>query len=286
MYTSWMACALNRAKTMAKIKTAELKAPDQAEREYTRLLQAYTRQIAAETRRIVLPRLPELARSSEIKTDGWPEDIALMLALLLDAIVSGGSVVEAKLPGIFALMAKNNDRALILAIKGATGVTLPPAIPGVKSSLLAVDLYRGEPWLKEMQDAWIRQNVSLVKSIGTQYHDRLNTIISNGVFSGNSVKQISDQIQAQFGVTKHRATLIAQDQILSANARITQIRAESLGIKEYIWKTVGDSRVRPEHAELAGRVFSWEKPPAIGNPGTQIRCRCRAEIILPDDDNQ
>jgi len=268
---------------MAKIKTAELKAPDQAEREYTRLLQAYARHIAADTRRIVLPRLPELVRSSEIKTDGWPEDITIMLALLLDAVVSGGSVVEAKIPGIFALMAKNNDRALILAIKGATGVTLPPAIPGVKSSLLAVDLYRGEPWLKEMQDAWIRQNVSLVKSIGAQYHDRLNTIISNGVFSGNSVKQISDQIQAQFGVTKHRATLIAQDQILSANARITQIRAESLGIKEYIWKTVGDSRVRPEHAELAGRVFSWEKPPAVGHPGSPIRCRCRAELILPDD---
>jgi SPP1 gp7 family putative phage head morphogenesis protein len=134
-----------------------------------------------------------------------------------------------------------------------------------------------------MQEAWIRQNVSLVKSIGAQFHDRLTTIIQGGVFGGNSVKQISDQIEAQFGVTKHRATLIAQDQILGANARITQIRAESLGINEYVWRTVGDSRVRPEHADLNGRVFTWDKPPAVGHPGTPIRCRCRAELVLPDE---
>lgn len=267
---------------MAKSKTATLKPPDQAEREYIRLLQGYARLIAAQTRKIVMPRLPELVQSGGIKADGYSEDLAVIMALLLDAIATG-AVVESKLPGIFALMAKNNDKALILAIKAATGITLPPSVPGARPSLLAVDLYRGEPWLKDMQEAWIRQNVSLVKSIGTQFHDRLNTIIQGGVFGGNSVKQISEQIEAQFGVTKHRATLIAQDQILGANARITQIRAESLGINEYVWRTVGDSRVRPEHADLAGRVFSWDKPPAVGHPGTPIRCRCRSELVLPDE---
>jgi SPP1 gp7 family putative phage head morphogenesis protein len=267
---------------MARTKTAALKPPDQAEREYIRLLQGYARLIAAQTRKIVTPRLPELVRSGDIKADGYAEDLAVIMALLLDAIATG-AVVESKLPGIFALMAKNNDKALILAIKSATGITLPPSVPGARPSLLAVDLYRGEPWLKDMQEAWTRQNVSLVKSIGSQFHDRLNTIIQGGVFGGNSVKQISDQIEAQFGVTKHRATLIAQDQILGANARITQIRAESLGINEYVWRTVGDSRVRPEHADLAGRVFSWDKPPAVGHPGTPIRCRCRSELVLPDE---
>ena len=256
------------------MKIAKLKSPDQAEREYVRLLQWYVRDIVAATRRIVINKLStfKYTAKNELKTDGYTEDIILVLAQLLDAVVNSGRVVEARLPSIFALMARNNDRALILAVKQATGMTLAPATPGASRSLLGVDLYRGEPWLKDMQSAWVKQNVSLVKSIGTQYHDQLTTVIQNGVFNGLSVKQLAGQIEDKFGVTKNRATLIAQDQILGANARITQIRAESIGVNQYEWETVMDSRVRPEHAELQGKIFSWNKPPSIGHPGTPIRC--------------
>ena len=267
---------------MAKI--ARLKPPDQAEREYTRLLQWYARQIAIETRRIVLPKLPAIVRSAELQMDSYTDDIAVLLLALAEAMFGPRDAVGIRLPSIFALMARNNDRALILSVKAATGKTLPPAIPGVRPSLLGVDLYRGEPWLKDLQAGWVRQNVDLVKSIANRHHDQLTTIIQNGVFNGSSVKQLSEEIQTQFGVNKNRATLIAQDQILSANARITQIRAESLGINEYVWETVGDSRVRDEHRALAGKTFSWDKPPAEGHPGTPIRCRCRAGLVLPDLD--
>lgn len=267
------------------MKTALLKPPDQSEREYTRLLQWYVRQIIASTRRIVLPKLPEIMRQgeAELKTDGYAEDIVILLSVLLDSILADGRVVEARLPGIFALLAKTNDRSLIMAVKASTNVTLPPSVPGASRSLLGVDVYRAEPWLKDMQAAWVRQNVALVKSIGTQYHGQLETIIRQGVFNGSSVKQVSDQIQKQFGVTKNRATLIAQDQILGANARLTQIRAQSIGVDEYLWESVHDSRVRPLHVQLTGQRFSFDKPhPTEGNPGTPIRCRCRAELILPE----
>lgn len=266
------------------MKTATLKPPDQVEREYTRLLQWQVRQIVASTRRIVMSRLPSVLKQAktELTQDGYAEDLEVILSLLLDAILFDGRVVEARLPGIFALLAKTNDRALIMAVKASTGVTLPPSVPGVRKSLLGVDVYRAEPWLKDMQTAWVKQNVSLVKSIGTQYHGQLETIIRQGVLNGSSVKQVSDQIQKQFGVTKNRATLIAQDQILGANARLTQIRAESIGVETYRWATVGDSRVRPEHVDLNGKLFSWDKPPSVGHPGTPIRCRCRASLVLPE----
>jgi len=268
------------------LKKATLKPPDQSEREYTRLLHWYVRQILVSSRRIIIPRLPSLMREgqAELKADGFSEDMVIMMATLLDSIVTSGQVVDMKLPSMFALLARNNDRALIMAVKGATGKTLPPSLPGARS-LLGVDVYRYEPWLKDMQAAWVRQNVALVKSIGTQYHGQLETIIRNGVFNGSSVKQVSEQIQKQFGVTKNRATLIAQDQILGANARLTQIRAEAIGVEQYEWSTVGDSRVRPEHVDLNGKVFSWDKPPSVGHPGTPIRCRCRASLLLPDFDD-
>ena len=269
---------------MAKSRTAELRPPDQAEREYVRLLTWYTNRIAAETRKILMPKLGELSRRGEVQTDSYVDDIAVIMLALADAIALHGSVVEARLPSIFALMARNNDRALILAVKAATGQTLPPAIAGARPSILGVNLYRGEPWIKNMQEGWVRQNVSLVKSIATQHHDRLTTIVQNGVFEGQSVRQLSAQIEDQFGVSRKRATLIAQDQILGANARVTQIRAEALGVKQYVWATVGDSRVRPEHVDLNGKTFSWNKPPREGHPGTPIRCRCRAALVLPEFD--
>ena len=267
-------------------KTAQLKPPDSVEREYTRLLQWLARQIAKHTRAIVLPKLPTLMAKgkAELRGDGYSEDLAVIMAALLDAILRDTSVVELRLPGMFGLLSKFNDRAFIMAVKAASGVTLPPAIPGARPSLLGVNVYRGEPWLADLQKAWVTQNVSLVQSIPTQFHSQLDTIIRNGVFNGDSVKSVADKIEKQFGVTKNRATLIAQDQILSANARLTQARAQEIGVKDYEWATVGDSRVRPEHAELNGRRFSFDKPPAEGNPGTPIRCRCRANLILPEFD--
>ncbi|MEE8393530.1 MAG: phage minor head protein, partial [Rhodospirillales bacterium] len=43
----------------------------------------------------------------------------------------------------------------------------------------------------------------------------------------------------------------------------------------YIWRTVGDSKVRSSHAERDGKVFSWDDPPEGGHPGEAPNCRCR-----------
>lgn len=50
----------------------------------------------------------------------------------------------------------------------------------------------------------------------------------------------------------------------------------------YIWRTRGDGRVRPSHAENDGRVFAWDTPPATGHPGEDHGCRCMAEPYHPD----
>ncbi|MCB9996614.1 MAG: peptidoglycan-binding protein [Rhodospirillales bacterium] len=56
----------------------------------------------------------------------------------------------------------------------------------------------------------------------------------------------------------------------------------------YIWRTVGDSRVREEHAALDGQTRSWDEFPA---PGEEDNCRCWAipveakeqeDLLYPD----
>ena len=49
-----------------------------------------------------------------------------------------------------------------------------------------------------------------------------------------------------------------------------------MGIKQYIWSTSGDERVRDSHAENDGKIFSYDDPPPTGHPGDEINCRCVA----------
>ena len=44
--------------------------------------------------------------------------------------------------------------------------------------------------------------------------------------------------------------------------------------EQYVWVTVGDDRVRPEHEVLDGEIRTWYDTP---HPGEEYGCRCHAE---------
>ena len=45
----------------------------------------------------------------------------------------------------------------------------------------------------------------------------------------------------------------------------------------YVWRTVGDSRVRGSHVARNGQIFAWSNPPEHGHPGQEPNCRCWPE---------
>lgn len=45
---------------------------------------------------------------------------------------------------------------------------------------------------------------------------------------------------------------------------------------QYVWRSVGDSRVRPEHAALDGTLRDFSDSP---DPGDDFNCRCWAEPV-------
>ena len=51
--------------------------------------------------------------------------------------------------------------------------------------------------------------------------------------------------------------------------------------KYYIWYTMGDSKVRSEHAKRHGKIFKWDIPPQGGHPGEDYNCRCLAIPYKP-----
>ncbi|MCH8952603.1 MAG: minor capsid protein [Proteobacteria bacterium] len=51
----------------------------------------------------------------------------------------------------------------------------------------------------------------------------------------------------------------------------------------YVWRTLGDDKVRPSHAANHGRLFSWANPPATGHPGEDYNCRCDWIPYIPGE---
>lgn len=103
----------------------------------------------------------------------------------------------------------------------------------------------------------------------------------------NSKKEVTFdalKVQKSFakvpGITERHASFIARDQLGKFLGAINDAQNEKVGCKCYIWRTVKDNRVRTEHHLREGKVFYYANPPADGNPGEPVRCRCSAEAVL------
>lgn len=127
------------------------------------------------------------------------------------------------------------------------------------------------------------RNVALITSLAGEQVTRTRQILDEANRVGLRVEAIQAQLQDAFGLSRSRARLIARDQTLTFNAQVTRATHERAGIDKYAWTTAGDERVREEHEELDGRVFSYTQgPKETGgeHPGEPIMCRCFAYPVI------
>ncbi|WP_051919229.1 phage head morphogenesis protein [Basilea psittacipulmonis] len=124
----------------------------------------------------------------------------------------------------------------------------------------------------------LQDNVSLISSIASKYYDDIEKHVNKAVLNGTLNRDLSKIIQERYDVSKSRANLIARDQSAKLNSTLSQAQAQACGVTQYRWHTSKDSRVRESHAVLDGKVFSYDNPPSVGNPGQDFQCRC---VALP-----
>ena len=137
------------------------------------------------------------------------------------------------------------------------------------------------PALRELTESFASNNVRLVKSIKQRHLNRVENILSNGLLGGRRASAIAADIRAATGISKRTARTIARDQTASLNGQLDRARQTANGVTKFRWQTVGDERVREEHEELDGQVFTWESGAPGGIfPGQPINCRCTAEPVF------
>jgi SPP1 gp7 family putative phage head morphogenesis protein len=139
-----------------------------------------------------------------------------------------------------------------------------------------------EPDLAERIQGFVSENVALIKSLPDRYFQEIERTVIAAIREGKRNEEVAADMEERYSIASSRATLIARDQIGKFYGELQQARQTQLGIDRYIWRTVRDNRVRPDHEEREGEIFAWDDPPEDGHPGEPIQCRCWAEPILDD----
>jgi SPP1 gp7 family putative phage head morphogenesis protein len=162
--------------------------------------------------------------------------------------------------------------------------------------VLGVDVRR-IPGVNALIDQWRDLNVGLIETglrspaDGIRLRPLLNDVsatVEAAHRQGLRVEVLAHDLRERYGVSDSRAELIARDQVLKLNGNVNRHRQSAAGVREYIWDTSGDERVRETHLALDGSTQSWDSPPEVApgrfeHPGGDYQCRCIAIPIIPED---
>lgn len=178
-------------------------------------------------------------------------------------------------------------RRIALAVRDSNDNTIRQAV----ERAIGVNILTPGSALAESIELWVVENASLITNLRDDHVKRIQGTVTRGFQRGLTSGEIAKQISADTGIAMRRAKTIARDQVGTLNAQITEQRDRELGIEKYIWRNVGDIRVRgnpsglypnarPSHWDREGNEYSWDNPPRGGHPGEPINCRCYAEAII------
>ncbi len=213
----------------------------------------------------IIPLLRKL--ESEYVTDAYITPIEKAFARLRAAYI----LTDKKAKRISASLAKDVDKQNALRFKNAIKEVVGVDLSKVVANAGIDDILKGS----------IEGNVSLIKTIPGDYFDKIEGIVYRGTIAGNEAKSMIEQIREIGHSTTKRAKVIARDQTAKLNSNLSKQRQLNAGVKEYVWRTATDGRVRESHKRNNGKTFRWDKPPkATGHPGQDVQCRCFAQPII------
>ncbi len=248
--------------------------PVRIEQQYAKMLRGIIDGINAELKARIAD---ELKAEIAARDDGYRADD---LSAVLRAI---RSLATGNIPGLSFV--RNIGDSIRSAIDGNWQKAINQAI-GVNVALPGTDMSANI-------DAWAEENTALITNLTQSYLSKITTAVNSGFRDGLSWRDISKNIRDETGVAKRRADLIARDQVATMNMQVTKQRAADLEIKQFVWRTMEDQRVRgnpsglypkakPSHYARNGKTYNWSDGAGARDkfPGQAINCRCYASNVI------
>lgn len=135
-------------------------------------------------------------------------------------------------------------------------------------------------------NAFVYYNTALINNVSGEVQLKIFDEIRK---DPTGLPPLEQRIKDATGFSDARVRLIARDQTSKLNSELSAMRHKAAGFTKYQWTTSGDERVRDEHVELDGNVYSYDEPTDEQDglqPGQPINCRCLAEPIFDGLDDE
>lgn len=144
---------------------------------------------------------------------------------------------------------------------------------------------------EQVRKAWVDSIAQLASDLIKETVQDMSSQIITGYQTGVPYETILEELQKTFNNSRGIIESLAADQVSSLNSELVERQQRDAGVKNYIWKSMGDDRVRQSHRAFDGKMFSWDAPPdgwyvtksrglvLTGrrcHPGQDYNCRCRA----------
>lgn len=140
---------------------------------------------------------------------------------------------------------------------------------------------------RDIINATVNQNVSLIRSIPSQYFTQIEGAVMRSVQAGRDLGSLAKELEQHYGVTKRRAAFIARDQNSKATSAMSRSRRLELGLDESEWMHSGGGKhPRPTHIAMNRKRFKtsqgmWD--PAVKryiHAGEEPGCRCIERAVI------
>lgn len=146
--------------------------------------------------------------------------------------------------------------------------------------------FQMSPAMRDILKATIAENVSLIRSIPSQYFTQIQGAVMRSVTAGGDLATLTNELEYHYGVSRRRAAIIARSQNNLATSAMTRARQIELGLKA-TWMHSRGSRVpRPLHVKASGTQYDPAVGLPIGDkgqfvfPGQEPGCKCVSGSVV------
>lgn len=193
-----------------------------------------------------------------------------------------------------SLLARWGSERVRMVAERIAGEFVRTALTGATRAMrrtAGIDVFNGSPALQSYLQASAKQNAELIRSIPTEYLDRVSTLVQSNMRSGMRPSFIEKAMQEQFGVTQRKARFIARDQAGKIQGELAEKQQRGAGFSHFEWIDSDDSRVRHRHEEIANKltpfgkgIYRWDDLPLSDKgvpikPGSDYACRCTSRPV-------
>jgi SPP1 gp7 family putative phage head morphogenesis protein len=196
-----------------------------------------------------------------------------------------------KFEGLFAAKAEPYAERMVYQAERSSAASLHASLKQLSGGL-SLKTSNVPEGMEDVVRASIAENVSLIKSIPSEYFTKVTGSVMRSITAGAGIADLIPEIRKYDGQTDRRARNLALDQTRKAYNSINKLRMQSHGVKQFEWiHSGGGQHPRASHIKISGEIFSFENlheeqaalgvPEADrGLPGTPVNCKCVMKAVV------